>query len=853
MFQQNITSPKVILGAYLQRLSATFGFNNSPTTFELDLVAGGEDAVSSGDGATGFNFGYAYPGSLIKFDLGSLQFGGLVQSWTENFGPNGQIYSVRTVDPRIIFGNVLLNLDGRGLSTGVILDNYLNVFRYYGSPQAADSTADGMSFSKIRQFLETTGIVNAYNNKFRLVFASGFQDSSGSFNISGIPYWYRINASEISLDQLLQQVSQDFSMDYYVNVDYSNFNPTGTINNLYINTIYRTSNSDPADISGFIVNARNSGVLQSYRRGQELRSEPTTSVALGAPLEYWKCPQSNEIQCYWGRSPNGTAVTTELTDNYGIVLLDHISGSGSQYITDTVSVLSIGIVKSSQGVYPPRITKTVTTQSISGYQANSNVFRAALYNQQSWEEALYRESPTFARHIGVTRNRFLTYSDFLLTPSGIRYGLSLSIVGTGVSDRDPIREELIRAVYDATRSTAENYWGKSWIIKAGESNWLNSGSYDSSELIPRIEFVPSDFTWSELGRGTPSGATLNYPVIAATNNPSFRNEIGKIKSFVGIPNFNTNVSTSFPYPVDLNSVNRDSIIIDQGSKLALSLNIETYEKEPNKFIVNLPFSLEGITNGSGFRDQRFYYDFLKYVGYDDIDIRSYNLMQNAEDNEYGLASPRPFSLPISSDVYGFFLGIQRTEQNFGGFIASGVRSGGCKIIQDGSLAPWTYGGYSGFLTAGQTIVDRSVATATVIDSADISLVGLPPFNIGDSIGNSSQITNASAQFGPDGFVTNYSIRTFALPAGKLSKILIDKISNIYNKLFYQQKEILNLNRNLPKIEKPLLTPQQVNSTLGNPKKGPTSSTKDHGFIGGFTIPAVTGLFDPRNNPTIIYV
>jgi len=832
MFQQNITSPTILLSGYLQRLSATLGLNSSPTTFEFDLVTENDQA---------FDFNSAYPGKLLSFTLGSLKFGGIIQGWTENFGQNGKTYSVRAADPRFLFGNIPLNLNGQGLSTGIALDNYFNVFRYYGSPQEADCTKDGMTFSKIRNFLSTTGIINAYGNKFLLQFSSGFMDSSGSVNPSGIPYWYRINASEISLEQLLQQVSQDFGMDYYAEVDYTNFNPTGTLNTLYIKHIYRNTLSDPSEISGFVVNARNSGVLTSYKRGQELRTDPTTSIALGPSVEYWGFPQSTDIQCYWGKTSDGTAITKSTSFLSGVILLDHITGSGSQWINSTISLPTVTISKTPQGVYPPRLIKAATTITVSGYYASSNVMRAALFNQESWEEVLTSEQPVFASGLGMQRERFLRANDFAVTNSGIRNSIAMTVLGYQITDRDPLREEVVRAVYDATRRTAEQYWGKSWLLTVDSSTWYNNGDYDSSELVPRLEFEASDSAWSEPGRSLPSGVTLNHAVLSSTNNPVFRDEVGKIKSFLSIPNFRTQVdNTNFPYPVDLSNYERENFLVEQNSKLVVPVSLEKYDKNPTQFIANLSFPIEGVTSGTIYKGNKYYYDFLKYAGFTNQNIKDYNMLQNIDENlKYGLASPRLFAPPYSSDIYGFFIALRRTEKNFGGFIASGIRCGGIRIIQDSSLAPWTYGGVSGFNTAGTTLVNRSIADSTVIDSADLNIAGLPPFNLADSVATSSQITSASCQFGPDGFSTNYSIRTFAVPANKLSKVLFDKITNIYTGFARQGKEIEKL-QGIPPIEK-AITPERIQKLY-------EEASREGSYIGGIVIPSISGIYEPNRNP-----
>ena len=146
-FVQNITGVTTLLGCYMQRFSASFGLNSSPTQIEVDLIPGNAgDPVS-----TGFDFASGEPGTLNRFRFGALDFVGHVRSYSENLDSNGKKYNVSLVDPRIIFPNVVLSLDGLGLGTGSYVPNYFNVFTKYGSPQAADSNRYGMTFSKIRE------------------------------------------------------------------------------------------------------------------------------------------------------------------------------------------------------------------------------------------------------------------------------------------------------------------------------------------------------------------------------------------------------------------------------------------------------------------------------------------------------------------------------------------------------------------------------------------------------------------------------------------------------------------------------------------------------------------------------
>ena len=87
----------------------------------------------------------------------------------------------------------------------------------------------------------------------------------------------------------------------------------------------------------------------------------------------------------------------------------------------------------------------------------------------------------------------------------------------------------------------------------------------------------------------------------------------------------------------------------------------------------------------------------------------------------------------------------------------------------------------------------------------MTLAGLPIFNLGANVGDNSNITSISFQVGQEGLVTNYSLRTFAVPPGKPSKLLTDKISEVYNETHKNKKDIVNLNKFIGKERNTTIT------------------------------------------------
>lgn len=775
-FIQHITGVTTLLGCYMQRYSASFGLNSSPSQVDVELVPGNaNDPVASG-----FMYASGEPGTLARFRFGSLDFIGHIRSYTENLGTDGRKYSVSLGDPRIIFPNVVLSLDGFGVGTGTYVPNYFNVFNYYGSPQAADSNRYGMTFSKIRDFLTTTGIINAWGNRFQLEFSSGFQNLATGTNPSGIPTWYRIPAGQASLDSILQQVSSDFNIDYHAYIKQSTFDATGGINTIVVQHIFRNADAvGSSEISGFINSALTSGVRIGYQYGKELRSDPTDVVAYGPPLTYWKCPQSSELELVWGETNNGTLIKNGFTASGGMVSLENVKCSGSERIVSTITVQDIDFYKETTGItYPPQITRVFSSDNIKGYLCTEETFRAALFSQEAWECLLWKHHNAFALELGMTAQPFRGPNTLIGKPSDIEAAFKIAMAGSGVTNRDDITKEVLASVYQATRETADSYYGTTWLARVGSSNWLASGTFDSSELTPRIEFSAVDAAWSEPGRGLPSGATLNHPRLQDTSNLTFKDNLGLTKGFLSVYNYDIAVdAVYFPYPVDLSQFNRGEVLFES-SKLVVPISIQPYEKEPSKAIIRIASPLTAITTPSGYLKNNPYYAFLKALEFTDAKIRAYHLMDSAGDNQaYGLAPQRlHHDIPISSDVYGFFIPVQRNEKSFGPFIATGTRCGGVNVINDSSLAPWVYGNMNVYNDAGSGIIGRAYNGITSVESAQISIAGMPVYNLGDKFGENANITAITSQVGGDGMTTNYTVKTFTSPRITATKTLQDKFT-----------------------------------------------------------------------------
>lgn len=783
MGNQNITGVTPFLGANLQAFSASLGLNSSPTTLQVTLVEDNPFDPNANPKCTGFLVTAAAPGNITGFQFGAFQFIGMINGYSKHYGPDGWRYNVRLSDPRVLFQNIPVVLDSLEPWNQEI-PNCLNPFQYYGGPQPADRTKDGMSFRKIRDYLTATGVMNLYGLKFLLQFSSGYFDSSGSLNPSGVPEWYRIPDTITNLSNMLDSVSRDLGFDYYSYIDWNSFNPTGTslIKVQEINRVYAVSGQD---IRLYISGAQSSGTLISYDVGRELRNDPTSCIVIGEKDTYWYGPNGSQIKPYWGRTQDGSAlydVNTNTSD--GFVLLDHLRGSGSELVDSTAQVSFNQIILSQTAnadIYPPQVTRVYTISTVSGYRPTQNMMRASLVSQKAWESIFFRDLPTLAQHWGITEQIFMSGSEFLTKPENVRWSTDLTRKSSGLYHRPQYIQNFLNSVYEATRSAVESYWGKQFILDLPTSVMFVSGLYNHSEVYPTIDYSIASAASSETTTSYPSGIP-NYPVLAGSHNPIFKDEVGRSKAFLSVRNWDQ-YSSNLSVPIDPVYLDRNSALMEQGDQLVVPISVEQWDKYPIKAIVNVNNNIQGrippylgnyAVMVAGFSE------FLKLHGYDTATIDTYNIMQLAGVNkEFGLAPPRLSGIDSSPGSYGINIPLQQNFKYFGPFVATGGRPGGINIIQDSSISPWTFAGQAKMTLAGQQLANRGIAPIDTLDNASFVIAGIPEFNIGQFIGNNSNINGLSVQYGRDGVTTNYSVSTFALPIVRIAKNLSQRLSEYY--------------------------------------------------------------------------
>lgn len=838
MAQQDITSPLQFGGGYVKRFDASLGLNSSFSSVNLDLVVDTDGVAGT---VQSFQENSLLPGSISGFFAGAFNFVGVVQSWEESFSEAGKTHRVRLVDPRVIFGDVVIMTNGSlvklpnseflGVGSGV--PNVINAYSYYSNDATSQRTEDGMPWNKIKAALEATGFVTVYDKRFALSFSTGFL----------APEYFRINADEISLETLLQTVSAGLGLDYYATIS-TGYNPASGYNWINIVAVPRETSATGTTISDLITNKRASGILKSYVKGKELRSGPTDVLVIGENRKFVQTIQDT-YPCY-GRTSEGVLLTAAgnsttfgasfqpLDDpqrHNGWVILDNVVNDKitNRNLIPLINATGNATYISTPG-YPMTVFQGEQNKSVLGYRPTENVMRAAAFSRESWETVLFVEQPTVAAAIGINSvpiretGTLINNIGFARDSAG---GIKTTLFKMGSElRRTEDQEIIIDYVYEATKRVSDTYYGKQFLVELPVGEILVTNSVAGATLNFRGGYRVIDAAWND-----------NAPtVVKQSNNTNFRNDDGLVKGYATLSNARDNLvpsvvitnpngnligSTGF-LRYNLGSYDINKYLID-GTSLHFSVKFEQDNSNKARAIMSLDdpveykgfgtLDLTGKTpeyHGTGYIVPTgyvpsgiyvaatsgvpvSYWEFWRIFGLTDLQI--FELGKYYQTNkELGLAPQR----------VTYFNAVQVPMENvlqqYGPFLAQGDRHGGTQLIRDNSLAPWTYGSTSILNAAGVDTASGALMNKTVIDTAQLVCAGLPEHNLGELLGDNANITSLSITFGQEGLITNYGLQTFISPFVRISQALNHKMAKnsvLTNKI---QKDVQKLRNKLEGIE-----------------------------------------------------
>jgi len=356
----------IFLGCSVKSFGCTIGWNEQVTNLTVELVEDpcpGDKVYYNRPGSTpevgvwtdpdpGFEAYQPSLGAPVYFRVGTFEFAGVVQGWTKKDDTSGlDQYTVNISDPRFLLQNTQVIINEFNGSVGPIdpndptIYNVINPFGFLesfgfgvsdvnevGVPWGYIKLAGSSLLSSQASLAGNTygpwgGVVyrshdwGSKQEKFGLIKGSDtFVDSSVVNDFGGehgyvttyyvdlhdIPFkaeYYRLQAPQMSLLEIISQVCEDAGCDFYIELFIT---PVMGEKVIKVKTQQRRVQPTLGKIQEFLDSR--TGVI-SKNVGRELRNEATQSFAYGASKQYFVETDSTQHEPYWGKDTEGNLHT----------------------------------------------------------------------------------------------------------------------------------------------------------------------------------------------------------------------------------------------------------------------------------------------------------------------------------------------------------------------------------------------------------------------------------------------------------------------------------------------------------------------------------------------------------------
>ena len=726
--------PAQFLGAYVANVNSSLGLAQSPSTCTVTLV---EDLCVTPQ----VLFEPPDMGAFETITAGQFTFAGVITGYQEDLANiGGRQITVNLSDPREIMKSIpIIIAPGYRVVADVIEDTGCSVIDAFG---AYDDEESGLNLSGWNQAgMRYADIARAFKGGSVERFGILFKVPTQFGKAFGITYFfdldeitakvdpgYRLNSNLINVADMVQDLASRHSFDWFVE---SVFNQSEGRVDVTFKIIDRSVDNIDLDLDSFL--AANSGFVQNAQRGFELRNELSCAVLLGAPVESLRTVNID------GMANNPIDLSSE--------------GGSDKYFMTEEEMRHVLIGKETWKCWLE--SQGTAGSGLARYALGGATVLAPLWNPG--------DASDVANQLGINPDRFSVTT---------------------------IDEETTGRLYDKLQANASASYGKRFLF----------------DVILDAELI--DAAWTS-------------DTVAGNNDPNeyFRNEDGKTRCYIEFANPNAitfppdntilGIGPSFvfglgdkaPQPLDLqlkdsfsvvNSVtNLDKAdwIIDNG-KLYVAATIE----EGNVIKLDAPIVI-------GRAEQ------VEVELPEDEELPEEE--ESAEDEELPTShtenkcveegvgdGKRATAGGLSSEVTRIktkrifvfgeadfslhqrayqptraFIPTKSKFTRYGPVFASNIdedSQGALSIDQDDGFAPWEFGGTAIMLDAMQFRVDNASSNVKTVESATITIEGLPKLSIGDTIGKNSNVNNISISFG-NGVTTTYELRSFLRSFGELSK------------------------------------------------------------------------------------
>jgi len=718
---------QTFLGASIRGFNASMGWGSQASTCTVELV---EDPVN------GDNFDPPRVGTAVNFDYDGWHFGGLLQSYSQQYGQQGNpVFSVQIQDPRELLAGVQLILNDYTGGTGGV-PNLYNIYGYlealYGFGGSQVNKA-GIPWWLVRDSFWNLQLAKP------IYFRGAYFRFDPFVNLGLLPNYYRIPGDSISVLDYVQNICEAIACDFAVEMyPYSN-SETSAVNLIQVRLIRR--NIVPANnaINRFVRDTEGAVTKSS---GYELSNEVTSRFVVGGKINsmYFqdRVTYNNETQYddtivpYWGYDAYDRLVI-------GRGNFNGATGKEYQFTLDG----------------RPIAVQTGKTALVF-YNTDLAEMHAARAGQESWEAFLgfHNSIPTsihFGKSdlIGITdgnMNQELITALSNAKSSGAddlpkRAGVEFIETGHSTLRSQFVMEEgrrkLVGKVYSYIRKFATEYYGKKFMVRipfvAGA--WIPESNIIRLSMTPtQTGYVPEENWGIAVYKGylpfNPEKFTdaqnklypyAGFVAIPKTGSSHFAFDKLSPKSFIldqypnqSLGRMRENLYIKATVEENLVFINKRTMF---GPRAVMVLdgpiadNVENTELESTLMIDELKnWLLEEPTVLSSGVVEQWASDFAVLAGAD----------WNWKPKEADFMIPAMCAVPLENQIL-----------RYGPWYISNT-AGKAEFENDSSLVPWNFGNFTAMNQAGWAKVTNALTSQQSHEQGQVEYPGVPTLTFGES-------------------------------------------------------------------------------------------------------------------------
>jgi hypothetical protein len=788
---QNNCSPSGIYGAFEQTLfcgcsvidfAVQVGWNEQSSSLTVNIA---EDTCSgnvkkywdetlTAQTTTDADPGFIYPdvGSPAYFRIADFEYCGIIQSWTEKKGANGNpVFSVKLTDPRVILDSVQIIVDD--YVSGV--ENVYNLINVYGYLEATDLdcppiTVNGIEFgspaggfggssinsrgipwNNVKGGLNVltsaeTKVTNQWSPYGRILYigADPTKDSYGviaadssnaaltslygasqyiaeyiidTSELPTITDDYRISGPSLSFTDLIKKVCGDFGLDYYLELVPVNYN--GTLYKVIkVRTASRRSQPSLNAISTFVNNA--TGVINNTV-GREIRNEATSVFLVGGKeQQLYQTPTTGLIVPYFGVDYSGAMIQAQYNATSGWTPALDI-----ERLNLSLSVPFTGDYSDLKGSGFLDITERELQIALS--EDTTYLQTYATSNDTKFGEYLSGVLNIGSSYVDISGAAISDFAGDIYVPGDYVGSSTVSIL-----DDTPELKDDYKKITEYITQFAKEYYGRQFLVEIPFTCY----EYDPSQRTYVWSDEPSqDGAWNDF-----SGLLgLPFPSLASD---FFTNDDGRVNSLLRYSSIGTGIDTSVLSNDDYIGTTGTIPGTGSGETGPIGVNVWVKTEIEDKWIIGRPQSPStGIAHAllktaapvlvktTGLLDAMA--DDPYFAGTEELDAISAR-REDPEDITVSIIA----GMEAVTDAPGKFvppllaaIPLKSNVNNYGPWGYSGP-PGATSFISDEGITPWSYGSRPLMEAAAVSIVNTASTYMREGERGLITVPGYPDIPLG---------------------------------------------------------------------------------------------------------------------------